>query len=172
MFDEADMLLNGGYQNKVIRLINFLRFDEKLLSCSNGSNGSASELPLDLESESSLHFSSEDEEDIETEAVSEDEENFEDDVDDSPEEAGTGKVKYRDWRRVRKTYTRSKQYIFVAATLPSNGKRTAGAVLKKMFTDAIWVNGNYLHCHNPRCCPIFQLPVIVQYFSLPCFLII
>lgn len=172
MFDEADMLLNGGYQNKVIRLINFLRFDEKLLSRSNGSNGSASELPLDLESESSLHFSSEDEEDIETEAVSEDEENFEDDVDDSPEEAGTGKVKYRDWRRVRKTYTRSKQYIFVAATLPSNGKRTAGVVLKKMFTDAIWVNGNYLHCHNPRCCPIFQLPVIVQYFSLPCFLII
>ncbi|KAL6187106.1 hypothetical protein ACLB2K_043221 [Fragaria x ananassa] len=150
VFDEADMLLNGGYQNKVIRLINFLRFDEKLLSRSNGSNGSASELPLDLESESSLHFSLEDEEDIETEAVSEDEENFEDDVDDSPEEAGTGKVKYRDWRRVRKTYTRSKQYIFVAATLPSNGKRTAGAVLKKMFTDAIWVNGNYLHCHNPR----------------------
>ncbi|XP_061991130.1 DEAD-box ATP-dependent RNA helicase 22 [Rosa rugosa] len=150
VFDEADMLLNGGYQNKVIRLINFFRFDEKLLSRSNGSNGSASELPMDLESETSLHFSSEDEENIETEAVSEDEENFEDDVDDLPDEAGTGKVKYRDWRRVRNIYTRSKQYIFVAATLPANGKRTAGQVLKKMFPDAIWVNGNYLHCHNPR----------------------
>lgn len=158
VFDEADMLLNGGYQNKVIRLINFLRFDEKLLS---RSNGPVAELPLDLESETSLHLSSENEEDMETEAVLEEEENSEDDVDDLHEEAETGKVKYRDWRRVRKTYTRSKQYIFVAATLPANGKRTAGAVLKKMFPDAEWVNGNYLHCHNPRCYTIFQLPVIV-----------
>ncbi|XP_050373361.1 DEAD-box ATP-dependent RNA helicase 22 [Argentina anserina] len=150
VFDEADMLLNGGYQNKVIRLINLLRFDEKLLSRSDGSNGSAAELPIDLESETSMHFSSEDEEDINTEGFSEDEEILEDDVDDLPEAGGSGKVKYREWRRVRKTYTRSKQYIFVAATLPANGKRTAGAVLKKMFTDAIWVNGNYLHCHNPR----------------------
>lgn len=147
VFDEADMLLNGGYQNKVIRLINFLRFDEKLLS---RSNGPVAELPLDLESETSSHLSSEDEEDMETEAVLEEEGNSEDDVDDLHEEAETGKVKYRDWRRVRKTYTRSKQYIFVAATLPANGKRTAGAVLKKMFPDAEWVNGNYLHCHNPR----------------------
>lgn len=124
---------------------------------------------MDLESETSLHLSSEDEEDSEIEAVPEEEEDSEDDVgdvDDVHEEAVTGKVKYRDWRRVRKLYTRSKQYIFVAATLPANGKRTAGAVLKKMFPDAVWVNGNYLHCHNPRCYTFIQLPVIVDYFPL------
>jgi len=59
-------------------------------------------------------------------------------------------VKQRDWRRVRKTYERSKQYVFVAATLPVNGKKTAGGILKYMFPDAEWVCGNYLHCHNPR----------------------
>ena len=56
----------------------------------------------------------------------------------------------RGWRRVREYYTRSKQYIFVAATLPVNGKRTAGGVLKRMFPDASWVSGVYLHRHNPR----------------------
>ena len=53
-------------------------------------------------------------------------------------------VKLRDWRRVRKNYERSKQYVFVAATLPVNGKKTAGGVLKYMFPDAEWVCGNYL----------------------------
>ena len=32
MFDEADMLLCGSFENQVIRLIHMLRFDEKLLS--------------------------------------------------------------------------------------------------------------------------------------------
>ena len=32
VLDEADMLLCGGFQNKVICLLNTLRFDEKLLS--------------------------------------------------------------------------------------------------------------------------------------------
>lgn len=141
MFDEADMLLSGGYQNKVIRIIHMLRFDEKLLSRSNEQN-----LP---ESETSSHFSSEDEDNLQDEDLSAEEgdavEN--DDVD---EELEAGHVKRTDWRRVRKVYKRSKQYIFVAATLPVNGKRTAGAVLKKMFPEANWVSGNYLHRHNPR----------------------
>lgn len=59
--------------------------------------------------------------------------------------------KPRDWRRTREVYSRSKQYIFVAATLPGSGKKTAGGVLKRMFPTAIWVNGSYLHRHNPRC---------------------
>ena len=37
MFDEADLLLCGSFQNQVIRLINMLRFDEKLLSRSKAS---------------------------------------------------------------------------------------------------------------------------------------
>lgn len=141
MFDEADMLLSGGYQNKVIRLIHMLRFDEKLLSRSNEQN-----LP---ESETSSHFSSEDEDNLQDEDLSEEEGDAVEN-DDLDEELEAGHVKSTDWRRVRKVYKRSKQYIFVAATLPVNGKRTAGAVLKKMFPEANWVSGNYLHCHNPR----------------------
>ncbi|KAG6502049.1 hypothetical protein ZIOFF_041936 [Zingiber officinale] len=60
----------------------------------------------------------------------------------------SGRIK--DWRRVRKHYTRSKQYIFVAATLPGSGKKTAGGVLKHMFPDATWVSGSFLHRHSPR----------------------
>lgn len=56
----------------------------------------------------------------------------------------------KDWRRVRQIYERSKQYVFVAATLPLNGKATAGGILWRMFPDANWVRGNYLHFQSPR----------------------
>ncbi|KAG7974878.1 hypothetical protein I3843_06G069900 [Carya illinoinensis] len=166
VFDEADMLLCGGFQNKVIRLINMLRFDEKLLS---RSNKSVSEWPMELESESLSNFNLDDTKDLKTEIISEGEDDSEDvdvdnvvgdvdvdnvvedaDVDNSVEDVENGSNKRKDWRRVRKYYERSKQYIFVAATLPVNGKKTAGAVLKHMFPNANWVSGNYLHCHNPR----------------------
>ncbi|XP_061347737.1 DEAD-box ATP-dependent RNA helicase 22 [Gastrolobium bilobum] len=145
VFDEADMLLCGSFQNKVIRLINLLRFDEKLLS-----KESVAELPMKLESSLSTDEALKVEEELPTEAISEEEEDDDDneDIVDINNEAGS--VKRRDWRRVRKYYERSKQYIFVAATLPVNGKKTAGAILKHMFPDANWVSGNYLHCHNPR----------------------
>lgn len=146
VFDEADMLLCGGFQNKIIRLINMLRFDEKLLS---RSKESVSELPMELESEHSSNFTSDNKEDLQTEIISEGEEDS-GDVDDLAEDVEAGSNERKDWRRVRKNYERSKQYIFVAATLPVNGKKTAGAVLKKMFPSANWVSGNYLHCHNPR----------------------
>ncbi|XP_022726325.1 DEAD-box ATP-dependent RNA helicase 22 isoform X3 [Durio zibethinus] len=149
VFDEADMLLCGGFQNHVIRLIHMLRFDEKLLS---RMNKSGSENPVELNSDSLSQFDFEGEEDIQNESISESEEISEDDVDaeDLTEKTKTLNVKKKDWRRVRKNFERSKQYIFVAATLPDNGKKTAGAVLKKMFPDANWVSGNYLHYHNPR----------------------
>lgn len=163
VFDEADMLLVGSFQNKVIRLINLLRFDEKLLSRSKESPERLMELEADLSYELILQ----DENDLQTETISEGEEegeeegegegeeSYEEDVDSNNIQQKTefvsGRVK--DWRRVRKTYERSKQYIFVAATLPVNGKKTAGAVLRKMFPDASWVSGKYLHCHSPRYCP-------------------
>lgn len=134
------MLLSGGYQHKVIRLIHMLRFDEKLLSRSSEENPSEP---------TSSHFSSDDEDDPQTEDIFEEEGDSDKDGD-VHEVVEAGHVKSLDWRRVRKVYKRSKQYIFVAATLPANGKRTAGAVLKKMFPEADWVSGNYLHCHNPR----------------------
>ncbi|KAL5552955.1 hypothetical protein UlMin_040356 [Ulmus minor] len=157
VFDEADMLLCGGFQNKVIRLIHMLRFDEKQLSWAKES---ATELPIDLEVETSENvgdlevetseLGSENVGDLEDKLVSDGEEISEVIDEDLPEDIESEPTKRADWRRVRKEYERSKQYIFVAATLPVNGKKTAGAVLKKMFPDANWVSGNYLHCHNPR----------------------
>lgn len=154
MFDEADMLLCGSFQNQVIRLINMLRFDEKLLSRNK------TKQPIELRPDSSLAFDEEADEDAHSDTALEDdnddeeeEEEDEDSMQDDAleiEQSSDGSVKRKDWRRVRKEYERSKQYIFVAATLPTNGKKTAGAVLKKMFPDAKWVSGNYLHCHNPR----------------------
>ena len=135
MLDEADMLLSGGFQNKVIRLLNMLRFDEKLLS---RSKESVSELPVELESEPSSHFTLDDKEDLQTDIISEGEENYEDvHVDDLAEEVEAGSSKRKDWRRVRKTYERSKQYVFVAATLPVNGKKTAGQSRLHYFSKSI-----------------------------------
>ncbi|KAL2957045.1 hypothetical protein AAZX31_18G122400 [Glycine max] len=145
VFDEADLLLCGSFQNKVIRLINLLRFDEKLLS---RSKKSVAEFPMKQEFSLSSEDAFEGEEELQTEAISEDDDNDKEDIVDINNEAEN--VKLRDWRRVRKNYERSKQYVFVAATLPVNGKKTAGGVLKYMFPDAEWVCGNYLHCHNPR----------------------
>ncbi|KAI3433104.1 uncharacterized protein J3R85_007309 [Psidium guajava] len=150
VFDEADMLLCGSFQNQVIRLINMLRFDEKLLS---RKQNSFLHQPIATSPDSAFPSVLEDDEEMKSDAPnSSDEEENPEDVD--PAEIGDenkeGHLKKRDWRRVRKIYERSKQYIFVAATLPANGKKTAGAVLKKMFPDASWVSGNYLHYHNPR----------------------
>ncbi|XP_027346822.1 DEAD-box ATP-dependent RNA helicase 22 isoform X1 [Abrus precatorius] len=145
VFDEADMLLCGSFQNKVIRLINLLRFDEKFLS---RSKESVEELPMKQGSSLSSEDAFEGEEELQTEATSDEDDNTYEDIVDNTNEAVS--AKQRDWRRVRKNYKRSKQYIFVAATLPVNGKKTAGGTLKHMFPDAKWVCGNYLHCHNPR----------------------
>ncbi|CAJ1940019.1 unnamed protein product [Sphenostylis stenocarpa] len=140
VFDEADMLLCGSFQNKVIRLINLLRFDEKVLS---RSKKSVAEFSMKQEYSLSSEDAFEGEGELLTEATLEEDEIV--DINNEDES-----VKQRDWRRVRKYYERSKQYVFVAATLPVNGKKTAGGILKYMFPDAEWVCGNYLHCHNPR----------------------
>ncbi|WVZ64819.1 hypothetical protein U9M48_014288 [Paspalum notatum var. saurae] len=143
VFDEADMLLCGSFENQVIRLIHMLRFDEKLLSRAQDSGkevplGSVGEYNEDSSFENA-QFSSSDEDN---------EDNIAQDRSAKLENSHVGAR--RDWRRVRKIYRRSKQYVFVAATLPQSGKKTAGGVLKRMFPDAVWVSGTYLHRHNPR----------------------
>ncbi|KAJ1256652.1 hypothetical protein BS78_K338400, partial [Paspalum vaginatum] len=145
VFDEADMLLCGSFENQVIRLIHMLRFDEKLLSRAQDSGievplGSVGEYNEDSSFENA-QFSSSDEDN---------EDNIAQDRSVKLENSHVGAR--RDWRRVRKIYRRSKQYVFVAATLPQSGKKTAGGVLKRMFPDAVWVSGTYLHRHNPRYC--------------------
>nr|GMD28888.1 DEAD-box ATP-dependent RNA helicase 22 [Ipomoea batatas] len=146
VFDEADMLLCGSFQNQVIRLLNMLRFDEKQLSRLRNSEaeivtGSIPDSPLGSDQEDNRDLLAD---------FSKEVDDTEDDARVMDSEVDSKVAKRTDWRRVRKTYERSKQYIFVAATLPVNGKKTAGAVLKQMFPDASWVSGNYLHCHNPR----------------------
>lgn len=141
------MLLCGSFQNQVIRLLNMLRFDEKQLSRLRNSEaeivtGSIPDSPLGSDQEDNRDLLAD---------FSKEVDDTEDDACVMDSEVDSKVAKRTDWRRVRKTYKRSKQYIFVAATLPVNGKKTAGAVLKRMFPDASWVSGNYLHCHNPRC---------------------
>lgn len=38
-----------------------------------------------------------------------------------------------------------RQYIFVAATLPSEGKKSTASSLQKMFPDLVWLAGRRLH---------------------------
>lgn len=123
-----------------------LRFDEKQLSrlkdADAGSQdpSSSSTNASDTEEDFPEDFDFEEAEDGDEKSI--DESNIE-----------PRKRTWKDWMRVRKIYARSKQYIFVAATLPLNGKRTAGGTLKRLFPDANWVNGSYLHHHNPRFFP-------------------
>lgn len=143
VFDEADLLLCGSFQNQVIRLINMLRFDEKQLSrLLNENKGTEID-------DARASMKSDVDEDLEAVFVAEDAEETNGElVDGSGPESGDRNR--HDWRRVRQVYDRSKQYIFVAATLPLNGKATAGGILKRMFPDANWVNGSYLHHQSPR----------------------
>ncbi|GAB2280408.1 hypothetical protein Dimus_015041 [Dionaea muscipula] len=145
VFDEADLLLCGSFQNQVIRLIHMLRYDEKLLSRGTSTNDESNESICN----SSSHVDFDGEVDQLNNNFLDEEENVYN-AGNVVEEAEFGSDKRKDWRRVRNSYERSKQYIFVAATLPENGKRTAGGVLKRMFPDANWISGNFLHRHNPR----------------------
>lgn len=147
------MLLSGGFENQVLRLIHMFRLKEKQIasSASSGSTGEnvdfrpwtefepAETIAVDAsDAEDNLDEEDEDEED-ESSELGEGEENM------KPKD-----IRKKDWQRSRRLYTRSKQYIFAAATLPDIGRKTPGAVLKKLMPDAKWVNGNFLHRRNPR----------------------
>lgn len=188
VFDEADMLLCGGFQNQIIRLINLLRFEEKQLSKMEksmldnspkkdielasttivenpvssmvenddvSSNAQGKSTSSEFENDFSLSETSQDQQECNGQDLVSNAEDVADihDIREDPkseENTLTSTRGGKDWRRARKLYKRSKQYIFVAATLPESGRKTAGGVLKHMFPDAIWVSGDYLHCHNPR----------------------
>lgn len=133
-----------------------LRFDEKQLSRMKGLEN---ENPLASNDISEIESSIDDNEDMASDAFLENDEDSESDGDFENLEIQAPAAKSKDWRRVRKTYKRSKQYIFVAATLPVNGKATAGGVLKRLYPEASWVTGNYVHRHNPRC-----IDCVLQYY--------
>lgn len=133
-----------------------LRFDEKQAS-RLATSKFGKPLEVDAESLSQIDLENEDDDaDFEEDGSISDEEEEEeleylDDTTQIPAlENGAGPDIRKGWRRVRKIYTRSKQYIFIAATLPVNGKKTAGGLLKHMFQDAVWVSGSFLHRNSPR----------------------
>lgn len=140
------------------------RFDEKQLSIFKDADAGSQ----DPSSTSSSVSDSEEDFPEDFNLEEEDEEDEDDTAEKSVEDSktGSGKRNWKDWRRVRKIYARSKQYIFVAATLPLNGKRTAGGTLKRMFPEANWISGNYLHHHNPR----FFLFACIALLCAPSFL--
>ncbi|CAI5527744.1 unnamed protein product [Closterium sp. Naga37s-1] len=75
-------------------------------------------------------------------------------VRESAREEGSRRAK---WGRRRREYARSKQYVWVAATMPVGTKRSVGEVLAKQFPAAVWVSGGLLHRHNPLSVPITPL---------------
>ncbi|KAH7420566.1 hypothetical protein KP509_13G012600 [Ceratopteris richardii] len=158
VYDEADMLLSGGFENQVMRLLNMFRLEEKQLSRSQVESNVTE--PVDCKpwtefeaqepttqdgmiSDSNEGDNSSDADDSESEAEFSGDEQ-------SGEKERNKRNRFVDWLRSRKVYTRSKQYIFAAATLPENGRKTPGAVLKRILPDAKWVNGLFLHRRNPR----------------------
>lgn len=161
VFDEADMLFSGGFEIQVTRLLHLFRLEEKQASktglgeaTSQSGQGETVFQILELQPWTDFQAT---EVDLEGDSIAEDTEasiwmeNQDEECDSPLQEVDLLKTEQnQDWQRSRKHYQRSKQYIFVAATLPESGKKTPGAILKRFFPDAEWVNGVLLHCHNPR----------------------
>lgn len=159
VFDEADMLLSGGFANQVTRLVDMFRFEEKQKSKATQSDKEGPSVEAQQPwTDFQIQDGDEAEEEADEQIFEQDDEDWDDDgldqKDLGPEvnalQNGKARSRREDWLRSRKRYQRSKQYVFVAATLPENGKKTPGAVLRQKFPDASWVSGNFLHRHNPR----------------------
>lgn len=128
--DEADLLLAGGFVRDLSRLLEVFRLDDRarlrLALCKRF--GMSEEQFLGLK----FH--------VRRAAYNEGAEgmlacagfNPKSDSGEPVEELGF-------WRR---------QYLFVAATMPSGGKGSAAADLRKRYPDAQWLNGNLLHMTN------------------------
>ncbi|BBN15746.1 hypothetical protein MPTK1_7g00430 [Marchantia polymorpha subsp. ruderalis] len=155
VFDEADMLLSGGFARDLDHLLSLFRLEERQLAKIYQFGPVISQQKLEpwtefrgQEVDASDGDSSEDEEE-DIRAIDEDSvltpEHSESRIDQSSVNEDS-----RSYWQSKRTFKRSKQYIFVAATLPDNGKKTPGALLKRIFPEAQWVNGSLLHCHSPR----------------------
>lgn len=165
VFDEADMLLGGGFVRDVGRLIDLFRLEEKRISKLRELEASQEETKVELREDEFRRVWTEGENELESEDEGgagderEDEEIHDNSgnsllfqqraVENAPSSNNASMQRRADWLRSKKQYKRSKQYIFVAATLPQAGKSSPAAVLKQKFPSMAWVNGNLLHRHNP-----------------------
>lgn len=105
--------------------------------------------PVETDPDNPSRSASEDGEDVKTEMILEGGETAQ--VEDYSEKRKVEGFRRKSWWMIDKYCERSKQYIFIAATLPENGRKTAGGILKQMFPNANWISGNFLHRHSPRC---------------------
>ena len=133
VFDEADMLFSGGYLKPLRMCFDVLYREEKLAS-----EGFFVDAPTEVEWDGDAER---------------DEASFERDWrkdHDAPRASqgrrtpgpalgGKGRVGLGEGRDFRR------QYIFAAATVMSNGKKTPGAMIKYGFPDARWIEGRRLH---------------------------
>lgn len=168
VFDEADMLLGGGFVRDVGRLVDLFRLEEKRISKLRELEASQADSKGALvvefrEPEFRRVWTEAEGEAVEAEREVEGERDPEGIHDDSGNsllfeqqpsttasmQSNASMQRRSDWLRSRKQYKRSKQYIFVAATLPQAGKSSPGAVLKQKFPAMSWIHGNLLHRHNP-----------------------
>jgi len=131
VFDEADMLFSGGYLKPLRMCFDVLYREEKLASegfylPGTGNEDAAAEWDGDVDRDASSF-----------------ERDWRKDHDGprkrGPALGGKGKVGLGDGRDFRR------QYIFAAATVMSNGKKTPGAMIKYGFPDAKWIEGRRLH---------------------------
>lgn len=159
MVDEADLMLTGSFSRDTFRLLGLLKAEEK----AQHKREKELEVREKVEKEQSLpwtHFSQENADD-EGNQNEEDESWLESELEEGSSESSlensgeirklTNKERFREFLRLKKEYRRSKRYIFVAATLPEVGKKSAGEELKKLFPEAVWIKGRQLHHTNAKC---------------------
>ncbi|KAL2611556.1 hypothetical protein R1flu_023248 [Riccia fluitans] len=154
VFDEADMLLSGGFARDLDQLIGLFREEERRLAKLHQFAPEIPERSIEPWTQFPAQEENVTEEDISEEEMEEpsilEEEAKSSSATRQSVEEGSVNADTRSYWQSRKIYKRSKQYIFVAATLPDNGKKTPGALLKRIFPEAQWIQGNLLHCHSPR----------------------
>lgn len=141
VFDEADMLLSGGYLKPVRGLFDVLYREEKLAALGLTAPPSDAD---DAESEPERGWDG----DAGRGASAYDRDWRKDHADipakanistSGPALGGKGRVGVGEGRDFRR------QYVFAAATVMSAGKKTPGAMIKYGFPDATWVEGRRLH---------------------------
>lgn len=132
VFDEADMLFSGGYLKPLRACFDVLYREEKLASegffLRGGNQDGAPEWEGDAERDESSY-----------------DRDWRRDHHDArdrrrgPALGGKGRVGVGEGRDFRR------QYVFAAATVMSNGKKTPGAMIRYGFPDAEWIEGRRLH---------------------------
>ena len=153
VFDEADQLLSGGYLRPVRGVFDVLYREEKLAALGRSVETSAGLGGDGEDADASEGWSGDadrpasaagdwraDHGDVETRLAKRGKEKAQiSGKGKGPALGGKGGVGVGAGREFRR------QYAFAAATVMSNGKKTPGAMIRRGFPDAVWVEGRRLH---------------------------